>query len=148
MQRIVRPDDGGAGGAASDLLAASGRLPGGHRSASARSGLEGDAPRTCLSVEAAAAEAGVSVDTIRRAYRSGALRAFRPGGTRRIVIGLEDLQAWAFGEEHVVPADASRSQLRPAVHEPAMISQRAGQRSYRAAELGSVARLREIETGG
>jgi excisionase family DNA binding protein len=46
-----------------------------------------------LSVEIAAAAAGVSMDTIRRAYRSGALRAFRPGGTRRIVILRDDLQA-------------------------------------------------------
>jgi excisionase family DNA binding protein len=46
--------------------------------------------------------AGVSVDTIRRAYRSGALPAFRPGGARRIVILREDLQAWAFSDEHLV----------------------------------------------
>jgi hypothetical protein len=39
-----------------------------------------------LSADGAAVAAGVSVDTIRRAYRSGALRAFRPGGARRIVI--------------------------------------------------------------
>jgi excisionase family DNA binding protein len=64
-----------------------------------------------LSVEAAAAEAGVSVDTIRRAYRSGALRAFRPGGARRIVIRREDLQSWAFSDEHLVTGPPA--QLRP-----------------------------------
>jgi excisionase family DNA binding protein len=75
-----------------------------------------------LSVDGAAVAAGVSVDTIRRAYRSGALRAFRPGGARRIVILREDLQAWAFGDEHLVTGPAA--QLRPATDAPAVISRR------------------------
>jgi excisionase family DNA binding protein len=100
-----------------------------------------------LSVDGAAAEAGVSVDTIRRAYRSGALRAFRPGGARRIVILREDLQAWAFGDEHLVTGPAG--QLRPATDEPAVISRRAVRpRSARDATAGSVERLREIERSG
>ena len=97
-----------------------------------------------LSVDAAATEAGVSVDTIRRAYRSGALRAFRPGGARRIVIRREDLQAWAFSDEHLVTGPAS--QLRPTTDTPAVISRRAvRQRGRRDATAGSVERLREIE---
>lgn len=98
-----------------------------------------------LSVDGAAAEAGVSVDTIRRAYRSGALRAFRPGGTRRIVILRDDLQAWAFSDEHLVTGPAA--QLRPATDAPAVISRRAvRQRSARRdAAAGSVERLCEIE---
>jgi excisionase family DNA binding protein len=97
-----------------------------------------------LSVDGAAAEAGVSVDTIRRAYRSGALRAFRPGGTRRIVILREDLQAWAFGAEHLVTDRGA--QLRPATDAPAAISRRAvRQRPRRDAAAGSVERLRQIE---
>jgi excisionase family DNA binding protein len=97
-----------------------------------------------LSVDAAAAEAGVSVDTIRRAYRSGALRAFRPGGARRIVILREDLQSWAFGDEHLVTGPAA--QLRPPTDAPAVISRRAvRQRARRDAVAGSVERLREIE---
>jgi excisionase family DNA binding protein len=101
-----------------------------------------------LSVEAAAAEAGVSVDTIRRAYRSGALRAFRPGGTRRIVIRREDLQAWAFADEHLVARGPS-AQLRPAADVPLVMSRRAvRQRSEHAVMTGSVERLREIERSG
>ncbi|MEA2131972.1 MAG: Helix-turn-helix domain [Solirubrobacteraceae bacterium] len=100
-----------------------------------------------LSVDGAAAEAGVSVDTIRRAYRSGALRAFRPGGTRRIVILREDLQAWAFSDEHLVTSPAA--QLRPTTDAPAAISRRmARQRARRDATAGSIERLREIERSG
>jgi excisionase family DNA binding protein len=98
-----------------------------------------------LSVEAAAAEAGVSVDTIRRAYRSGSLLAFRPGGTRRIVIRREDLQAWAFADEHLA-ARAAGAQLRPTGDAPVVMSRRAGpQRSRSGAAVGSVERLCEIE---
>jgi len=100
-----------------------------------------------LSVDAAAAEAGVSVDTIRRAYRSGALRAFRPGGARRIVILPEDLRAWAFSDEHLVTGPSA--QLRPATDAPVVISRRVvRQRSRRDAVAGSVERLREIERSG
>jgi excisionase family DNA binding protein len=96
-----------------------------------------------LSVEAAAAEAGVSVDTIRRAYRSGSLLAFRPGGTRRIVIRREDLQAWAFADEHLV-ARGSGAQLRPTGDVPVVMARRA----VRQRPAGSVERLREIERSG
>src|SRR5215218_2933227 len=98
-----------------------------------------------LSVETAAAAAGVSVDTIRRAYRSGALRAFRPGGTRRIVILREDLQSWAFADEHVV-ARGPGAQLRPATDVPVVMARpTVRQRPGRDAAAGSVERLRQIE---
>jgi excisionase family DNA binding protein len=98
-----------------------------------------------LSVDEAAAEAGVSVDTIRRAYRSGALRAFRPGGTRRIVILRDDLCAWAFSDKHLVARDPG-AQLRPPADEPGVIPHRAvRQRARHDATAGSVERLREIE---
>jgi len=101
-----------------------------------------------LSVEAAAAKAGVSMDTIRRAYRSGALRAFRPGGTRRIVILREDLQAWAFSDEHLV-AHGPGAQLRPPADMPAVMSPRAmRQRPGHDVTAGSVERLRQIERSG
>jgi excisionase family DNA binding protein len=101
-----------------------------------------------LSVEAAAADAGVSVDTIRRAYRSGALRAFRPGGTRRIVILRDDLQAWASSDEHLV-ARRPAAQLRAPAVEPVVMSRRAvRQRSRPGAAAGSVERLCEIERSG
>ena len=99
-----------------------------------------------LSVDAAAADAGVSVDTIRRAYRSGALRAFRPGGTRRIVILREDLRAWAFSDKHLV-ARGSGVQLRPPADEP-MSRRTVRHRSRPDATAGSVERLREIERSG
>lgn len=142
MRRSAGPDDG----AVSELQIASGRVPAG-RGSGGQSGERG-VTAARLSVEAAAAEAGVSVDTIRRAYRSGALRAFRPGGTRRIVILLEDMQAWAFGYEHLVLADGAGSRLRPVVKEPAVIAQRVGQHSCRAAAPGSVERLCDIERSG
>jgi excisionase family DNA binding protein len=101
-----------------------------------------------LSVEAAAAAAGVSVDTIRRAYRSGALRAFRPGGTRRIVILRDDLQAWAFADEHLV-ARGPGVQPRPAANMPVVMTRRVvRQHSARDGAAGSVERLREIERSG
>jgi excisionase family DNA binding protein len=101
-----------------------------------------------LSVGAAAAAAGVSVDTIRRAYRSGALRAFRPGGTRRIVILREDLQAWAFADEHLV-AQGPGAKLRPTTDVSVVVARRGmRQRPGRAATAGSVERLREIERSG
>jgi excisionase family DNA binding protein len=101
-----------------------------------------------LSVDEAAAEAGVSVDTIRRAYRSGALRAFRPGGTRRIVILRDDLRAWAFSDKHLVARDAG-AQLRPPADEPGVIPHRAVRhRSRPDTAAGSVERLREIERSG
>lgn len=105
--------------------------------------------RRRLGVEAAAAEAGVSVDTIRRAYRSGALRAFRPGGGRRIVIRHEDLQEWAFGEEHIVAAVPPPAQLC-SIDTDNAASARASKRrrSREASEPGSVERLLEIERRG
>ena len=96
-----------------------------------------------LSVDAAAAEAGVSVDTIRRAYRSGALRAFRPGGTRRIVILRDDLRAWAFSDKHLV-VHSPGAHLRPPADEP--VSRRAARpREHSDAAAGSIERLRQME---
>ena len=96
-----------------------------------------------LSVAQAAQRAGVSPDTIRRAYRSGALRAYRPGGTR-VVIRLEDLEAWAFSEDtRVAPATSGR--LRPADEGAAPARRPARRASHRAAAPGSVERLLEIE---
>jgi hypothetical protein len=97
-----------------------------------------------LSVDAAAAEAGVSVTRSAAPTGSGALRAFRPGGTRRIVILRDDLQAWAFSDQHLVTGPAA--QLRPTTDAPAAISRRvARQRTRPDATAGSVERLREIE---
>lgn len=100
-----------------------------------------------LGIAAAAAEAGVSVDMIRRHVRSGALRAYRPGGGRRIVILREDLLEWAFGEDRAVAPIPPRAQLRVAGDEAEVATPRraAADRSRRPAKAGSVERLLEIE---
>jgi excisionase family DNA binding protein len=138
MRNTAGLDDGGL----SETRLGSGRQRRSDGLARAESRLAG----ARLGAEEAAAEAGVSVDTIRRAYRSGALRAFRPGGARRIVIRLEDLHAWAFGEERAVSPVRSPAQLRPPVDQPAVASHGpARQHSRRVSAAGSVERLREIE---
>lgn len=105
------------------------------------------APRDCaaLDVAGAAARVGVSVDTIRRAYRSGRLRAYRPVGQRRVVIRVEDLEAWAFGDEQLVAPREDAPRLRPVAD--GGLTPRPGGRVRSRAELqaGSVERLLEIE---
>ncbi|MDQ3722690.1 MAG: hypothetical protein M3376_06405 [Actinomycetota bacterium] len=89
------------------------------------------------------------MDTIRRAYRSGALRAFRPGGVRRYVIMREDLIEWAFGKDSVVAPVPPRAQLRSIDSEDAGSRRPAPRRRSRASqEPGSVDRLLEIERRG
>jgi hypothetical protein len=69
------------------------------------------------------------------------------GWCPRIVILREDLQAWAFSDEHLVTGPPA--QLRPATDAPAVISHHAvRQRARREATAGSVERLREIERSG
>jgi excisionase family DNA binding protein len=88
---------------------------------------------------------GVSVDTIRRAYRSGRLRAYRPVGQRRVVIRVEDLEAWAFGDAQLVAPPQDEPRLRP-VGEAGLTPRRpGGVRSRAALQPGSVERLLEIE---
>jgi excisionase family DNA binding protein len=98
-----------------------------------------------LDVERAAARVGVSVDTIRRAYRSGRLRAYRPVGQRRVVIRVEDLEAWAFGDEQLVAPQQDASRLRP-IGDGGLTPRRpVGVRSRAVLQPGSVERLLEIE---
>lgn len=104
---------------------------------------------SALGVEGAAARAGVSVDTIRRAYRSGALRAYRPAGQRKVVIRPEDLDAWAFSDEQLVVPRPPAARRRLAGDDEAVMSRRATPgRSRRGSAPGSVERLREIERSG
>ncbi|HUR85102.1 MAG TPA: excisionase family DNA-binding protein [Solirubrobacteraceae bacterium] len=101
-----------------------------------------------LSVQEAAARAGVSVDGIRRAYRAGRLPAYRPAGQRRVVIRAEDLDAWAFSEETLVaPAPAPASGALQAVDDadPPTVRPPARRRSRPPSPRGSVASLLEIE---
>lgn len=97
-----------------------------------------------LSVARAAQRAGVSTDTIRRAYRSGALPAYRPGGQQRVVIRAEDLDAWAFADEHLVAPAAPALRAVDAEDAP-MVRPPARRRSHRDSSPGSVERLLEIE---
>jgi hypothetical protein len=86
-------------------------------------------------------------DSLRRysGQLPGALRAFRPGGTRRIVILRDDLTAWAFSDEHLV-ARSSGARLRPTTGAPAAIPRRTvREHSRHDATAGSIERLREIE---
>lgn len=100
-----------------------------------------------LGVEEAAARAGVSVDTIRRAYRAGRLRAYRPAGQRRVVIRVEDLDAWAFSDDTLV-TPAAGSRLRPADDADTPPRWPARRSSHRLAAPGSVERLRDLERRG
>lgn len=98
-----------------------------------------------LDVERAAARVGVSVDTIRRAYRSGRLRAYRPVGQRRVVIRVEDLEAWAFGDEQLVAPQHDAPRLRPLGDGGPTPRRPGGVRSRAPLQPGSVERLLEIE---
>jgi len=89
-----------------------------------------------LSVRQAAARAGVSRRTIERAIERGDLVAYRPGGQAKLVLTVDDVDAWAF-----VPAHGEPRNERPApAAAPAPRSRAGGQR-------GSVTRLRAIERG-
>ena len=51
-----------------------------------------------LTVDEAAQLARCSVRTVRRAYASGALTAYRRGGSRAVVLERQDVLAWVHGE--------------------------------------------------
>lgn len=86
-------------------------------------------PDQRLSPKAAAELADVSVDTIRRAYRSGELPAYYVGAAVRIV--REDLDAWL-----------ARTPVQPATARPAaaVTAPRA-----KVTQVGSLGALRNIE---
>ena len=94
--------------------------------------------RRLLTVQQAAARAGVSSKTIRRAYQRPAdhpdrLQAHRPRGTTKVVIFEDELDRWAFDPIAAPPPVAHASNV--ATLAP----------SRRRDEPGSLARLREIE---
>jgi len=47
-----------------------------------------------LTVEEAAVVARCSVKTVRRAYKSGALTAYRRGGSRAVLLDPQDVRSW------------------------------------------------------
>ena len=77
-------------------------------------------PDQRLSPKAAAKLADVSVATIRRAYRSGALRAYYVGAAVKIV--REDLDAWL----DRVPVQPSAPRPAPTLAAPRPASPQAG----------------------
>ena len=64
-------------------------------------------PEELLTPARAAAIARRSVRTIRRAYTSGRLTAFRDGGGRGVRIRYHDLRGWMMREEVVPPHGTS-----------------------------------------
>jgi excisionase family DNA binding protein len=96
---------------------------------------------TLLTPEEAAAIARCSIKTVRRAYASGALIAYRRGGSRAVLLDNKDVLAWAQGEilEPTVPRTkspmslVSRSEKRglsDTVKQAASISKLGSQRRF------------------
>jgi excisionase family DNA binding protein len=63
----------------------------------------GDGEKLLLSPDAAAAIAGRSVRTIRRAYRAGRLRAYRDGNGHGVRIRYGDLRQWMMATSAAAP---------------------------------------------
>ena len=61
-----------------------------------------------LTAEEAAAIARCSIKTVRRAYNTGALTAYRRRGSRAVLLDRDDVVAWAQGEL-LQPARGTRS---------------------------------------
>lgn len=59
-----------------------------------------------LTVEEAAVIARCSIKTVRRAYTTGALTAYRRRGSRAVLLDPDDVRAWARGEL-IQPSSAS-----------------------------------------
>ncbi len=65
-----------------------------------------------LTVEEAAVVARCSVKTVRRAYKSGALTAYRRGGSRAVLLDPQDVRSWlqaALVQPDIVRAAAGSS---------------------------------------
>lgn len=80
-----------------------------------------------LTPDEAAAVARCSVKTVRRAYASGALVAYRRRGSRAVLLDRKDVHAWVHGElvqpEPLTEADADPSpqtQSRGSISAPAV----------------------------
>jgi excisionase family DNA binding protein len=97
-----------------------------------------------LTVEEAAEVARCSVKTVRRAYTSGALTAYRRRGSRTVLLDRQDVLAWVHGQvlrssAAVTPSPTTGRHRRPAVV-------RANQHQ-RAQQLGSQVRF-DLSPGG
>jgi excisionase family DNA binding protein len=70
-------------------------------------------PDTLLTVAEAARIAGRSVRTLRRAYRSGSLRAHKDGNGRGVRIEYADLRDWMRRESAAPPRHDAKRRRRP-----------------------------------
>ena len=94
-----------------------------------------------LTVEEAAVIARCSVKTVRRAYATGALTAYRRRGSRAVLLDNEDVLAWARGEllqptAQMMPNLESNPVRRSAPKRPSRVGERG-----RKPKLGSQQRL-------
>lgn len=96
---------------------------------------------TLLTAEEAAAIARCSVKTVRRAYATGALVAYRRGGSRAVLLDRRDVLAWVHGEilKPVVPTVAEIDPMRAG--EPAQRLGRQQRHAATAARPGGQARF-------
>jgi len=96
---------------------------------------------TLLTAEEAAAIARCSVKTVRRAYTTGALVAYRRRGSRAVLLDRRDVLAWVHSEtlKPVVPTMAEVDAARAGV--PAQRLDRQQSHVVTAARLGGDARF-------
>jgi excisionase family DNA binding protein len=94
-----------------------------------------------LTPEEAAAIARCSVRTVRRAYGSGALTAYRRRGSRAVLLDHQDVLAWVQGQilqpTHPTPPASEPTAFRPQIRRTAMVVDDAA----RARRLGSQLRF-------
>lgn len=96
---------------------------------------------TLLTAEEAAAIARCSVKTVRRAYATGALVAYRRRGSRAVLLDRRDVLAWVHGEtlKPVVPTMAEIDPMRAGA--PAQRLDRQQRHAVAAARLGGPPRF-------
>lgn len=82
-----------------------------------------------------------SIKTVRRAYRTGALTAYRRRGSRAVLLDIQDVLAWAQGQIlQPTPGAAPALELKP-VRRSAGKSARPADAPSRRPKLGSQLRL-------
>jgi excisionase family DNA binding protein len=96
---------------------------------------------TLLTAEEAATIGRCSVKTVRRAYATGALVAYRRRGSRAVLLDRRDVLAWVHGEtlKPVVPTMAEIDPMRAGG--PAQRLDRQQRRAVTAARLGGPPRF-------
>jgi excisionase family DNA binding protein len=93
-----------------------------------------------LTPEEAAAIARCSVKTVRRAYATGALTAYRRRGSRAVLLDDRDVLAWARGQILQPTARTPAPESGP-VRPAALKSARRGEGEARTPKLGSQMRI-------